>query len=414
MTRLLIVQKMGVDSLSRENVASHLQKYRLALKRKAGLPDNTLMTAGSWRQLEEAHEDFVASIPTATAAAPLLIRAAGPAPHPAGPTAIMPRYAESLPTLKPEPVASAAPKSLPPLPPMAVSSQKLPPQTFAGTTLCAPSGLPPGFTVPPPDSDGVAVGIPMPSTLFGKDPRGPSRASHSSSSARPARGTLPGLPSSDTPPPTTGPSESPLRPLGMPDAATALMPTSFPYPAADGQGAASDGSNKFCTVYMYNPTVCGVGSGLDPAQARTLVKPAQVPQMLLSVSAAAYNSMAGGAAVPELAGVAHGAPAQTGSTGSASRPASGGEDESTGVGKRRRRVSVRVRDFPGEQEASTRRPRSQRASPAVRIPAPQPSTAQQATPVPQAKSLDDDWGGDCTALNMLAEIAGRLTEGQHL
>eukprot|EP00892_Ulva_mutabilis_P003307 jgi/Ulvmu1/1348/UM011_0076.1 len=196
-----IMQKMGVDSLSRENVASHLQKYRLALKRKAGLPDNALMTAASWRQLEQAHDDFVASIPTATAAAPLLIRAAGPAPHPTGPTAIMPRYADSLPTPKPEPTAAPTPpKSLPPLPPMGASAQKLPPQTFAGTTLCAPSGLPPGFTVPPPDSDGVAVGIPMPAPLFGPDSRGPSRASHSSSSARPTRGTLPGLPPSDTPP----------------------------------------------------------------------------------------------------------------------------------------------------------------------------------------------------------------------
>eukprot|EP00892_Ulva_mutabilis_P003306 jgi/Ulvmu1/1347/UM011_0075.1 len=164
---------------------------------------------------------------------------------------------------------------------------------------------------------------------------------------------------------------------------------------------------------MYNPTACGVGSGMEPAQARTLVKPAQVPQMLLSVSAAAYNSMAGGAAVPELAGLAQGAPAQTGSTGSASRPASGGDDEGTGVGKRRRRVSVRVRDFPGEQEASTRRPRSQRASPTVRTPAAPRSTAQQPAPAPAA-AAEDDWGGDCTALNMLAEIAGRLTEGSAL
>lgn len=406
------VQRMGVDSLSRENVASHLQKYRLALKRKAGLPDNTLMTAATWRQLEQAHEDFVASIPTATAAAPLTIRAAGPGLHPAGPTAVMPRYLESQPSPKPEPVTSATPKSLPPLPPMGASAQKLPPQTFAGAPACAPSGLPPGFTVPPPDSDGVAVGIPMPPALFSKDCRGPSRASHSSTAARPMRGTLPGLPSSDTLPPATGPSEPPLRPLGMPDAATALMPNTYPYPASDGHAVPTDGSNKLCTVYMYNPSVCGVGSRLDPGQARTLVKPAQVPQMLLSVSAAAYNSIAGGAAAPDLAGVVQGAPAQTGSTGSASRPASGGDDESTGLGKRRRRVSVRVRDFPGEQEASTKRPRSQRVSPVARAPAPARSTAQGAAPATAA--VEDDWGGDCTALNMLAEIAGRLTEGQQL
>lgn len=403
---------MGVDSLSRENVASHLQKYRLALKRKAGLPDNTLMTAASWRQLEQAHEECVASIPTATAAAPLMARAAGPAPLPAGPPAMLPRATDPQSSPKPEPAVAPAPRTLPPLPPLA--AQTLPPHTFpTRAPPCAPAGLPPGFNVPPPDSDGVAVGIPMPSSLFpaAKDSHGMSRTSYSSTSGRPSRGTLPGLPSSDTPPPTTGPSEPPLRPLGLPDAATALMPGAYPYPAADGRAETAAAGNKLCTVYMYNPTVCSGAGGLEAPQARTLVKPAQVPQMLLSVSAAAYNSMAGGAAVPELASVAHGAPAQTGSTGSASRPVSGGDDESTGLGKRRRRVSVRVRDFPGEQEASTRRPRSHRSSPAARTLTAPRSSAQAPATTAQAEV---EWGGDCTALNMLAEIAGRLTEGQQL
>lgn len=366
------------------------------------------MTTASWRQLEQAHEDCVASIPTATAAAPLMARAAGPAPLSATPAAMLPPRTEPQASPKQAPIATPAPKSLPPLPPLA--AQKMPPHTFPGAVPCAPSGLPPGFTVPPPDSDGVAVGIPMPSPLFAsvKDSHGMQRSSHSSTTGRPTRGTLPGLPSSDTPPPTTGPSDPPLRPLGMPDAATALMPPTYSYPATDGGAdGGNGGGNKLCTVYMYNPSLCGAGAGMEPAQARTLVKPAQVPQMLLSVSAAAYNSMAGGAAVPELVGVAHGAPAQTGSTGSASRPVSGGDDDNTGVGKRRRRMSVRVRDFPGEQEASTRRPRSLRTSPAARALVPPRSPAQ--APAPAAEV---EWGGDCTALDMLAEIAGRLTEGQ--
>jgi hypothetical protein len=45
-------QLMNVEGLTRENVASHLQKYRILLKRHAHLPVNAPLTPDNVRKLE--------------------------------------------------------------------------------------------------------------------------------------------------------------------------------------------------------------------------------------------------------------------------------------------------------------------------------------------------------------------------
>lgn len=47
-----ILQLMNVEGLTRENVASHLQKYRILLKRHAQLPANAPLNPENLRKLE--------------------------------------------------------------------------------------------------------------------------------------------------------------------------------------------------------------------------------------------------------------------------------------------------------------------------------------------------------------------------
>ena len=47
-------QVMAVGGLTRENIASHLQKYRRLLEKKAGLPAGGAVTSEAWPLLEAA------------------------------------------------------------------------------------------------------------------------------------------------------------------------------------------------------------------------------------------------------------------------------------------------------------------------------------------------------------------------
>jgi hypothetical protein len=48
------LQVMGVQGLTRENIASHLQKYRRWLEKKASMPPGGTVSAKDWPRLEAA------------------------------------------------------------------------------------------------------------------------------------------------------------------------------------------------------------------------------------------------------------------------------------------------------------------------------------------------------------------------
>jgi len=48
-----ILQLMNVDGMARENVASHLQKYRLYLKKLGGYPANAKTTPEALQQVQQ-------------------------------------------------------------------------------------------------------------------------------------------------------------------------------------------------------------------------------------------------------------------------------------------------------------------------------------------------------------------------
>lgn len=49
-----ILQLMNVEGMTRENVASHLQKYRLYLKRLAGYPSAARLPLDTLQQVQQA------------------------------------------------------------------------------------------------------------------------------------------------------------------------------------------------------------------------------------------------------------------------------------------------------------------------------------------------------------------------
>jgi len=53
---------MGVEGLTRENIASHLQKYRRLLEKKAGLPGTGPVAAADWPRLEAAQAAHLVSV----------------------------------------------------------------------------------------------------------------------------------------------------------------------------------------------------------------------------------------------------------------------------------------------------------------------------------------------------------------
>ena len=58
-----ILQLMNVDGMTRENVASHLQKYRLYLKKLGGYPANAKTTPEALQQVQQVwHGAFDLSV----------------------------------------------------------------------------------------------------------------------------------------------------------------------------------------------------------------------------------------------------------------------------------------------------------------------------------------------------------------
>lgn len=51
-----ILQLMNVDGMTRENVASHLQKYRLYLKKLGGLTTNAKTTPEALQAIQQVHQ----------------------------------------------------------------------------------------------------------------------------------------------------------------------------------------------------------------------------------------------------------------------------------------------------------------------------------------------------------------------
>lgn len=56
-----ILQLMNVDGMTRENVASHLQKYRLYLKKLGGYPANAKTTPEALQQVQQVPNDYTHS-----------------------------------------------------------------------------------------------------------------------------------------------------------------------------------------------------------------------------------------------------------------------------------------------------------------------------------------------------------------
>ena len=59
-----ILQLMNVEGMTRENVASHLQKYRLYLKRLAGYPSSARLPLDTLQQVQQV--GAAASLPCLT------------------------------------------------------------------------------------------------------------------------------------------------------------------------------------------------------------------------------------------------------------------------------------------------------------------------------------------------------------
>jgi hypothetical protein len=102
------------------------------------------------------------------------------------------------------------------------------------------------------------------------------------------------------------------------------------------------GCDSMCTVYMLNPSTCPGGVGhlcpLYTHQGHSLMKATQVPQMLLTVSAAAYaaqHAAADGTSAAAL-GVATGSPVGEPTLPSESLSKPGGFDNEKGSTPKRR------------------------------------------------------------------------------
>lgn len=459
------MQRMGVDTLTRENVASHLQKYRLALKRKANLPDNALMTASSWRLLEQAHDDVVNNLPPPAApAAPLSAAALNiashnvPSPSRAGassPAAGSASKASGASGGR----ASAAP--LPPLPPLMPSSSAVPTLTDLANVSAAlhnssagncASTLPPGYSVPLPNAEGIAVGIPMPLHFLPKGASGNGRkASSLPPMASSAQGSLPDLPSGacalKVEPNTQHVNATAAAECPQSESACAAAAGTATGTVAEDGTAATD---PLCTVYMLDPSTYGGHQGsagqlpplCGPHQGHSLMKATQVPQMLLSVSAAAYGNVHGVTQEGGVTGatIAPGAPAGEGtlSSGSASKP-DAVDDEEASPPKRRRRVSVRVERLPGEEDLSPRRAKAKVPRTGGSGSHSQPTKGGVAAggagtglyggsgvgSIPlfhpaanahfeRAVAREPDFRGSCSALDALAEVAGRFAMGEEM
>ena len=339
LTRVRVLQTMQVEALTRENVASHLQKYRLSLKRQANISESAVIDDAAWPLLERAHARHIAAL-----SPPLLPSADA---HEAVAT------------------TTATPLALPP--------------PRAGAPTLPSSGLPAGFALPPVNGDGEAVGVPMLSAVA------PLVHSHfggrSPAAARPRVGTLP--------------------PLVLPSRPSSLMPSTFcpdrlaqqvaedqsvlpgcpPWPPVAGAPAPADA--RMCTVYMVDSAKAAAAPAAHGA-----LKAAEVPEMMVAVSLAAYNSVDGDPAA--------GAPLPAGSSGSACRRSGGAvaADDGTSPLRRGRRAPK------GAVQKRGKAPRRGGKS-AVRG-----GGGLRGTSSPMFGSSD--------ALDVLAEVAGQLAEAEAL
>ena len=294
-----------MNALSRENVASHLQKYRLALKRQANLSEATMISEATWPLLEAAHFDHIASLdppiianrPTQQGAA--ASRSDVPARDAAGQAQ--------------QPARSSLPPMLPPkCMPLAASFK----DAYNGPPAKT-QALPFGFMLPPPNCDGEAVGVPVPAHMF-----------PSSSAPTGAPVAMPAAPQGACEPSTTsGEDGDALQPLALPERPASLMPQGFNAErlrtriAEAGHllpGASACDAHGMCTVYVVEPASLQPQPGARfaaPARGAAMpgfLKQAQVPEAMVAVSLAAYQNA-------DVATAAAGQPVRAASTGSASR-----------------------------------------------------------------------------------------------
>lgn len=67
-----ILQLMNVDGMTRENVASHLQKYRLYLKKLGGYPANAKTSPEALQQVQQVWAAARVTKPSSQSKYPLL------------------------------------------------------------------------------------------------------------------------------------------------------------------------------------------------------------------------------------------------------------------------------------------------------------------------------------------------------
>jgi hypothetical protein len=375
---------MKCAALTRENVASHLQKYRLMLKRQAQVSDSTVTSDADWALLEAVHAAHIASLQPPLTLSPAAVPTAAPLTEP--PTSI-PAPAAVAPTASahaatpPHPRGASedrlqppckAPRGLPPLLPATMPGPAsalvpvTPPARVPVVLACSNFGLPPGFCVPAANADGEAVGIPMPFNLF-------TASTASSKSGLPTPSQSASAKVTDQTAAHVGPT---LSPLALPANPSSLMPASF-----DPEGLSrrleealehnpAAGGVPMCAVYAFNPASVVPSAGSPHG----FLVPAAVPQPMLEMSMAAYGASAfpPGAAPHTKSAV---------SSGSASKKDRDRED----------------RDL-GTFDSRIRRRRTPRRSPRGAS-----SLRRSAT---GAASAPD---GATSALDMLAEVAGRLS-----
>lgn len=415
-----IMQVMNVSGLTRENVASHLQKYRMFLKRQARLPPSATVDAADWPKMEAAQREHIAATPLRYPLPPVS-GASSSSPSQLQPPIVLSSQgaAQTAAPAATTPAAAggAVTSTLPPMPALDVATT-LPAQAFM-PHLMPHSALPFGMTLPAPDAQGQAVGLPMPFSMIPAVADGPllhpplcraaaAVAAPPTAPSKP-RGCdlpLPCNPSSLMPPtfspaavtrtlagiPQPLPGQAPASPALLQAAATAGAPTFAPQPAA----------------VLNNPFPNHTAS--------------QLPPMMLTMSLSAYNAFA----APDLQRiadgndpVAEGSPAQANSSMSASqRTVQAPQDDATSrPACKQSSHPPRKRSAPGAPgiERCPSRPSSQRLltwhggpSPLKRKRALRHGRTGPATASRECPDAGGDLGSKDSALATLALVASKM------
>jgi hypothetical protein len=435
------MQRMGVDTLTRENIASHLQKYRLALKRTVKLPENTRMTDSVWGLLEQAHDALVNHLPPPVAPAAPLTSAINISSYAAPSACVSSPSGDESNASK----ASAASKPalfntfLPPLPPLMPTTSAMPTivdlvngsaAINGGGTASLPT-LPTRYSEPLPYSDDGALGIPM-SLLF--IPKEPSKSTFKLNSRPPialrVQGALPDL--------SSGSRVPKLEALTQNNTTEDLHAGVTGDTAVGSDAAVRD---PMCTVYMLDPSKSheevGDLSPLCSHQGHSFMKATQVPQRLLNISAAAYGApsvAADGTSAP-LFRVASEIPKfePTLSAGSVSKP-HGFDDDEGSPAKRRVTGSFAIEDLSGETALSPHGARAElqpvsiekgslvlggSETAATGVYAGSGSASLRLlhpnqTHMSRAMAWEPDLRGSCSALDALAKVAGYFQNGEEM